>query len=67
MRDIQSMLEKVIYAAQSGVPGPVYLQLPVDFLYPEPVVTEWYGLKAGSKSIPWWMDGYLKWNVNRLF
>ena len=67
VRDIQPMLEKVIYAAQSGVPGPVYLELPVDLLYPEPVVKEWYGLKAGSKSMPWWMAGYLKWNVNRLF
>jgi acetolactate synthase-1/2/3 large subunit len=53
------MLEKVIYTAQSGVPGPVYLELPVDLLYPEPVVKEWYGLKTGSKSMPWWMVGYL--------
>ena len=67
VRDIRSMLEKVIYTAQSGVPGPVYLELPVDLLYPEPVVKEWYGLKAGSKSMPWWMAGYLKWNVNRIF
>ena len=65
--DIRSILEKIIYAAMSGVPGPVYLELPVDLLYPEPVVKEWYGLKTGSKSMPWWMAGYLKWNVNRLF
>ena len=32
VRNIQSMLEKVIYVAQSGVPGPVYLELPVDLL-----------------------------------
>lgn len=27
VRNIQSMLEKVIYAAQSGVPGPVTIKL----------------------------------------
>ena len=55
--DIRSILEKIIYAAMSGVPGPVYLELPVDLLYPEQVVKEWYGLKPGSQSMPCgWLD-----------
>ena len=67
VQKIQPILETLITIASSGVPGPVYLELPVDLLYPESIVREWYGLKANSKSIPWWMTGYLNWNVNQLF
>ena len=67
VQKIQSTLETLICTATSGVPGPVYLELPVDLLYPESVVRGWYGLKADSKSMPWWMAGYLNWNVNQLF
>ena len=67
VQNILSALERAIYTALTGVPGPVYLELPVDLLYPESIVRDWYGLKADSKSMPWWMSGYLKWNVNRLF
>ena len=67
VQNIRPALERAIYTAMSGVPGPVYLELPVDLLYPESIVRDWYGLKADSKSMPWWMSGYLKWSVNRLF
>ena len=39
----------------------------MDLLYPESLVREWYGLKSGGKSMPWWMTRYLNWNVNRIF
>lgn len=67
VKDIQPSLEEAISTATSGVPGPVYLEIPVDLLYPESLVREWYGLKSGGKSIPWWMSRYLNWNVNRIF
>jgi len=67
VQDLQPSLEEAISTATSGVPGPVYLEIPVDLLYPESLVREWYGLKSIGKSMPWWMTRYLNWNVNRIF
>ena len=67
VRDLQPSLEEAISTAISGVPGPVYLEIPVDLLYPEALVREWYGLKSSGNSMPWWMSRYLNWNVNRIF
>ena len=67
VKDLQPSLEEAISTAASGVPGPVYLEIPVDLLYPESLVREWYGLKSSGKSMPWWMSRYLNWNVNRIF
>jgi thiamine pyrophosphate-dependent acetolactate synthase large subunit-like protein len=60
-------MEEAITVAASGVPGPVYLEMPVDILYPESIVKQWYGLKSKSKSMSWWMSTYLNWSVNRIF
>jgi acetolactate synthase-1/2/3 large subunit len=30
-----------------GVPGPVFIEVPVDLLYPEEVVRSWYEKEAG--------------------
>src|SRR5213596_474477 len=38
VRDLQPMLEKAFAVARSGVPGPVFLECPVDLLYDEPLV-----------------------------
>jgi len=67
VRDIQTTLDGAIVSARSGVPGPVYVELPVDLLYPESLVREWYGLKSDSRSMPWWITHYMNWNVNRIF
>ncbi len=67
VRDIQKTLDRAIISARSEVPGPVYVELPVDLLYPESLVREWYGLKSDSRSMPWWLTRYMNWNVNRIF
>jgi len=67
VRDIVPTLERAISISKSGVPGPVYIEFPVDILYPESIVREWYGLKSASRSMPWWLTRYLNWNVNRIF
>lgn len=67
VRDIQTTLERAILSATSGAPGPVYVELPVDLLYPESLVREWYGLKSASRTMSWWLTRYLVWNVNRIF
>ena len=67
VRDIHPTLERAIATASLGVPGPVYVEFPVDILYPESMVREWYGLKSNKRSIPWWLNRYMTWNVNRIF
>ena len=46
-RDLGPALDEAFRLARHGVPGPVFLECPVDLLYPEAVVREWYGARAG--------------------
>jgi len=41
VREIVPTLEKALTEAKRGVPGPVFVELPVDLLYPESIVTKW--------------------------
>lgn len=63
LRDIAPMLSKALQIASSGTPGPVFLELPVDLLYDESTVREWYGHKnTGGKSLS---EKALQWYINR--
>lgn len=46
VRDLGPAVDEAFRVARSGVPGPVFVETPVDLLYPEGVVREWYGMKA---------------------
>lgn len=50
VRDIEPILEKAFLLATSGVPGPVFVELPIDILYPEAIVREWYGIKSAEQA-----------------
>ena len=68
VRDIVPALRKAIYEAQSGVPGPVFLELPIDALYPYKLVSDGLFPKSPAKSFGqkitnWYLENYL----NRLF
>lgn len=68
VRDIIPVLRKSIYEAQSGVPGPVFVELPIDSLYPYHLVQEGLFPKAPAKSLGqkitnWYLQNYM----NRLF
>lgn len=43
-------VEKAIEIAESGVPGPVFVELPVDLLYPEEIVRDWYIKESGVEN-----------------
>lgn len=63
VREIVPMLEDAFRLCQEGVPGPVFVELPVDLLYPEAVVREWTGANAQkSKSIA---ARAANWYINR--
>lgn len=42
VRQIAPLLTKAFFKAKEGIPGPVFLELPVDLLYPEDTVRQWY-------------------------
>ena len=53
--------------ARAGVPGPVFLEIPVDLLYPEALVREWYLEESGvnrasgigAKALGLFLKGHL--------
>jgi len=50
--DIKPMLEHAFAVAQAGVPGPVFLEIAVDLLYPKSLVKEWYLKESGVDRMP---------------
>ncbi len=69
--DIVSVLERAFRVAHEGVPGPVFVELPVDVLYSEAIVRETMGIAnapgAGasiSKKIEHW---YLNRHARKVF
>jgi acetolactate synthase-1/2/3 large subunit len=70
VRDLVPVLEKAFRVALEGLPGPVFVELPVDLLYDEATVREMYGAKAASdvKSVPdIAIQGYLRMHLLRVF
>lgn len=63
--DIVPTLEKAFQIAQKGVPGPVFVECPIDTLYPEELVRSWYGAK--SKDVPPknLKERVIQWYINR--
>jgi acetolactate synthase-1/2/3 large subunit len=68
VRELAPALERALYAAQEGVPGPVFVECPVDLLYEESYVRALYGAgrsgrSLGDKAIKF----YLKRHVDDMF
>jgi acetolactate synthase-1/2/3 large subunit len=43
-------IERALAVARAGVPGPVFVEVPVDLLYGEETVREWYLREAGVRG-----------------
>ena len=68
VKDLVPALEEAFRQAQSGVPGPVFVECPVDLLYDENMVRKLYGTSRGRKSIGQKaVNAYLTLHVNRMF
>jgi len=71
VRDLVPAVQKALDLARSGVPGPVFVECPLDLLYDEELVRGMYGAKAsagktrslGQRAL----GAYLRRHVNRLF
>ncbi|MEO6486763.1 MAG: thiamine pyrophosphate-binding protein [Thermoanaerobaculia bacterium] len=61
VRDIPRLLSTAFERAQEGVPSPVFLELPVDLLYEEKIVREWFGKSGGGNRLQqWYIRRYLR-------
>ncbi len=68
VRDIVPALEHAFRVSQEDVPGPVFVELPIDVLYDESVVREWYGAaRTGRTPRDRAVHAYLSLRVRRQF
>ena len=61
-RDIIPVLHNAINRAVSDVPGPVFVELPIDLLYPEEMIREQHLSQVSSNSF---VDKVFKWYVEQ--
>jgi acetolactate synthase-1/2/3 large subunit len=61
--DLGPAVEQAFALARDGVPGPVFVECPVDLLYDEANIRQWYAEAAGKgRSMP---DRALQWYLGR--
>jgi len=64
---LAAMVDRACELAVEGIPGPVFVEVPVDLLYPEATVREWYTKEAafgkakgiGAKAAELYIRGHL--------
>jgi acetolactate synthase-1/2/3 large subunit len=65
VRDLAPAIEEAFTIARAGVPGPVFVECPVDLLYPEATIREWYraaagkGRNLGEKALRFYLDRHV--------
>jgi len=69
VRELIPAVEEAFQTACDGVPGPVFIECPIDVLYDETNIRKWYtdatgkGTKMGDRLLDW----YLKQHVESIF
>ena len=69
VRDLAPALARAFAEARRGIPGPVFVECPVDLLYDEALVRGWYGGRSGKGGslAERALGFYLKRHVDRMF
>ncbi|MFA5938019.1 MAG: thiamine pyrophosphate-binding protein [Sinimarinibacterium sp.] len=71
VRDLEPLLRGAIHVATEGTPGPVFLECPVDLLYDEALVRQWYVAKStprpGARLAEHAIAAYLRFHLRRQF
>ena len=68
VRDLAPMTAQAFATARDGVPGPVFVECPIDLLYEESLVREWYGAKSAGKTLMERAEkAYLRLHLKRMF
>jgi len=69
--DLIPVLESAFDVCRSGTPGPVFIECPIDMLYGESLVRQWYNVESdtgqGGGLRSKLLDFYLKRHVDRMF
>lgn len=66
--DIAPVLRQAIHSAQSDTPGPVFVEFPIDTLYPYSVIHKELGVNPNAKGLGGAaVNAYLEWHISRLF
>jgi thiamine pyrophosphate-dependent acetolactate synthase large subunit-like protein len=69
VRELIPAVEDAFFVACDGVPGPVFIECPIDVLYDETNIRKWYtdatgkGTRMGDRLLDW----YLKQHVESIF
>lgn len=69
VRDLGPAVDEAFWLAASGIPGPVFIECPVDLLYDETTIRQWYldaagkGRSVGERLLGW----YLRRHVEKMF
>jgi acetolactate synthase-1/2/3 large subunit len=63
VRELAPAVAQAFSIARSGVPGPVFVECPVDLLYDEASIRQWYAEAGGKGST--WADRALRWYLER--
>jgi acetolactate synthase-1/2/3 large subunit len=63
VRDLGSAVADALRRAADGVPGPVFVECPVDLLYDAALIRQWYADAAGKGTALG--DRVLRWYLNR--
>ncbi|MFQ6017395.1 MAG: thiamine pyrophosphate-binding protein [Kiloniellaceae bacterium] len=69
VRELVPAVRQAFARARQGVPGPVFVECPVDLLYPESVIRGWYeqAAPAGGGLTARLLRGYLEIHLRRQF
>ncbi len=69
VRDLGPVLEHAFSVAQQAVPGPVFIECPIDLLYDESIIRGWYGQAApsGNSVAARLQRAYLDFHLKRQF
>jgi len=69
VRDLVPAMGRAFDAARDGVPGPVFVECPIDLLYDESVIRGWYSkaAPAGNSLGARAARAYLDWHLRRQF
>jgi thiamine pyrophosphate-dependent acetolactate synthase large subunit-like protein len=69
LRDLAPAVVEALEVSETGVPGPVFVECPVDLLYDEEIIRGWYAesMPRGDKLADRAVRAWLNWHTRRLF